>query len=74
MTLLDTKGNTTLSAGNLTAKEGKWDIGNALTGKGIASLDSNGNVVYQMETTNVKLAMADRRYQSLRPRSRRIRP
>lgn len=54
MTLLDTKGNTTLSAGNLTAKEGKWDIGNALTGKGIASLDSNGNVVYQMETTNVE--------------------
>lgn len=54
MTLLDTKGNTTLSAGNLTAKEGKWDIGNALTGKGIASLDSNGNVVYQMETTKVE--------------------
>ena len=54
MTLLDTKGNTTLSTGNLTAKEGKWDIGNALTGKGIASLDSNGNVVYQMETTNVE--------------------
>lgn len=55
MKLLNVNGKETgLTAGNLKTQEGKWDIGNALTGKGIASLDSNGNVVYQMETTKAE--------------------
>lgn len=50
MTLLDTQGNKTLSAGNLTTKKGTWNVGNALEGTGEASLDQNGNVVYQLDT------------------------
>ncbi|WP_302157272.1 autotransporter outer membrane beta-barrel domain-containing protein [uncultured Dialister sp.] len=50
MTLLDTQGNKTLSAGNLTTKKGTWNVGNALEGTGEASLDANGNVVYKLDT------------------------
>ena len=50
MTLLDTQGNKTLAAGNLTTKQGKWNISNALEGTGVASLDANGNVIYTMDT------------------------
>lgn len=50
MTLLDTQGNKTLAAGNLTTKQGKWNISNALEGTGVASLDTNGNVIYTMDT------------------------
>ena len=50
MTLLDTQGNKTLSAGNLTTKKGTWNVGNALEGTGEASLDKDGNVVYQLDT------------------------
>lgn len=50
MTLLDTQGNKTLSAGNLTTKKGTWNVGNALEGTGEASLDKNGNVVYHLDT------------------------
>lgn len=50
MTLLDTQGNKTLSAGNLTTRKGTWNVGNALEGTGEASLDANGNVVYQLDT------------------------
>lgn len=54
MTLLDTQGNKTLAAGNLTTKQGKWNISNALEGTGIASLDTNGNVIYTMDTVQKK--------------------
>lgn len=50
MTLLDTQGNKTLSAGNLTTKKGTWNVGNALEGTGEASLEANGNVVYKLDT------------------------
>lgn len=50
MTLLDTQGNKTLSAGNLTTRKGTWNVGNALEGTGEASLDANGNVVYKLDT------------------------
>lgn len=50
MTLLDTQGNQTLSAGNLTTRKGTWNVGNALEGTGEASLDKDGNVVYQLDT------------------------
>lgn len=51
MTLLDTSGNTTLDAVNLTSKKGTWNIGNALMGTGEAYLADNGNVIYQMDVT-----------------------
>ncbi|WP_147369923.1 autotransporter outer membrane beta-barrel domain-containing protein [Mitsuokella sp. AF33-22] len=54
MTLLDTQGNKTLAAGNLTTKQGKWNISNALEGTGVASLDANGNVIYTMDTVQKK--------------------
>ncbi|RGS69902.1 autotransporter outer membrane beta-barrel domain-containing protein [Mitsuokella sp. AF21-1AC] len=54
MTLLDTQGNKTLEAGNLTTKQGKWNISNALEGMGVASLDANGNVIYTMDTVQKK--------------------
>ena len=55
MTLLDTQGNKTLSAGNLTTKKGTWNVGNALEGTGEASLDANGNVVYKLDTEEKKV-------------------
>ena len=51
MTLLDTSGNTTLDAANLTSKKGTWNIGNALMGTGEAYLADNGNVIYRMDVT-----------------------
>lgn len=54
MTLLDTQGNKTLASGNLTTKQGKWNISNALEGTGVASLDANGNVIYTMDTVQKK--------------------
>ena len=53
MTLLDTSGNTTLSAANLSTGKGTWNIGNALVGTGEAYLADNGNVLYKMDVTAV---------------------
>lgn len=52
MTLLDTQGNTSLLAENLMGKQGTWNISNALEGSGTASLDTNGNVIYTMNTVD----------------------
>lgn len=51
MTLLDTKGNTTLKEENLSTRKGIWNVGNGLTGTGEASLLANGNVIYKMDVT-----------------------
>ena len=51
MTLLDTNGNTTLAAANLTSRKGSWNVGNALTGTGEAYLAENGNVMYKLDVT-----------------------
>lgn len=46
MTLLDTEGNKTLNENNIEGnKDSTWTLGNALTGKGKASLE-NGNLIY----------------------------
>lgn len=71
MTLLDTKGNDTLLADNLTMKQGKWNISNALEGTGQASLDQNGNVIYTMDTvatedgTSIKVDSAKQTHNAL---------
>lgn len=59
MTLLDTKGNKTLSASNLLNGDGRWTLSNALTGKGQAYLDENGNVVYRMDVSNGSVSAMD---------------
>lgn len=59
MTLLDTKGNKTLSAANLIGGEGRWTLSNALTGRGQASLDGNGNVIYRMDVSKGSVTAAD---------------
>lgn len=51
MTLLDTQGKK-LTAGNLTTKQGKWNVGNALEGTGEAALDDEGNVIYKLDTVD----------------------
>lgn len=52
MTLLDTEGNKTLREENITGNdESTWDLGNALTGKGIASLADNGNLMYTIDAS-----------------------
>lgn len=59
MTLLDTKGNKTLSSANLTGGEGRWTLSNALTGRGAASLDDQGNVIYRMDVSKGSVSAAE---------------
>lgn len=52
MTLLDTAGNTTLKEENIEGnKESSWTLGNALAGKGSASLEENGNLIYTIHAS-----------------------
>lgn len=52
MTLLDTAGNTTLKEENIEGnKESSWTLGNALAGKGSASLEDNGNLIYTIHAS-----------------------
>ena len=59
MTLLDTKGNKTLSASHLLNGDGRWTLSNALTGKGQAYLDENGNVLYRMDVSDGSVSAMD---------------
>lgn len=53
MTLLDTEGNKTLKDDNIIGnKESSWTLANALTGRGTASLEDSGNLIYTMDASD----------------------